>query len=380
MQTVADLPVEGRRVLVRADLNVPLRDGTVASDARIRASLPTIRLLLDHGASQVVVCSHLGRPKGQVKPELSLAPVAARLSELLGEPVGFGNGADARVRLLENLRFDPREEQNDPGMAAELASNADVYVDDAFGAAHRAHASTEAVAHLLPHAAGLLLAAELDAFDKLLDSPEHPFVVVVGGVKVADKIGVIDRFTQLADSVLIGGAMAFTFLAAEGISVGDSKHEDEAGQAVARDAMEEAERRGCELVLPVDVVVADRFDAEAEVQTVGVDDIPDGWMGLDIGPQTAGLYAERLADARTIFWNGPMGVFEMAPFAAGTLAVAKAVAASAGTSVVGGGDSLAAIDAAGVAGQITHVSTGGGAALELVEGRTLPGVAALEDA
>jgi phosphoglycerate kinase len=380
MRTVADLPVEGRRVLVRADLNVPLRDGKVASDARIRASLPTIRLLLEHGASQVVVCSHLGRPKGQVKPELSLAPVAARLSELLGEPVGFGNGADARVRLLENLRFDPREEQNDPAMAAELAANADVYVDDAFGAAHRAHASTEAVAHLLPHAVGLLLAAELDAFDKLLDSPEHPFVVVVGGVKVADKIGVIDRFTQLADSVLIGGAMAFTFLAAEGISVGDSKHEDEAGQAVAREAMEEAERRGCELVLPVDVVVADRFDAEAEVQTVGVDDIPDGWMGLDIGPQTAGLYADRLSDARTIFWNGPMGVFEMAPFAAGTLAVARAVAESAGTSVVGGGDSLAAIDAAGVAGQITHVSTGGGAALELVEGRTLPGVAALEDA
>jgi phosphoglycerate kinase len=380
MRTVADLPVEGRRVLVRADLNVPLRDGRVASDARIRASLPTIRLLLDRGAAQVVVCSHLGRPKGQVKPELSLAPVAARLSELLGEPVGFGNGADARVRLLENLRFDPREEQNDPGLAAELASNADVYVDDAFGAAHRAHASTEAVAHLLPHAAGLLLASELDAFHKLLESPEPPFVVVVGGVKVADKIGVIDRVTQIADSVLIGGAMAFTFLAAEGISVGDSKHEDEAGQAVARDAMEEAERRGCELVLPVDVVVADRFDAEAEVQTVGVDDIPDGWMGLDIGPQTAGLYAERLVDARTIFWNGPMGVFEMAPFAAGTLAVARAVAESAGTSVVGGGDSLAAIDAAGVAGQITHVSTGGGAALELVEGRTLPGVAALEDA
>jgi phosphoglycerate kinase len=380
MRTVADLPVEGRRVLVRADLNVPLRDGQVASDARIRASIPTIKLLLQHGASQVVVCSHLGRPKGQVKPELSLAPVASRLSELLGEPVGFGNGRDARVRLLENLRFDPREEQNDPGMAAELAAKADVYVDDAFGAAHRAHASTEAVAHLLPHAAGLLLAAELDAFHKLLESPQHPFVVVVGGVKVADKIGVIDRFTQLADSVLIGGAMAFTFLAAEGTSVGDSKHEDEAGQAVARDAMEEAERRGCELLLPVDVVVADRFDAGADVQTVGVDEIPDGWMGLDIGPQTAGLYAERLADARTIFWNGPMGVFEMEPFAAGTLAVARAVAASSGTSVVGGGDSLAAVNAAGVADQITHVSTGGGAALELVEGRTLPGVAALEDA
>ncbi|MGN6380426.1 MAG: phosphoglycerate kinase [Gaiellales bacterium] len=379
MRTVADLPVEGRRVLVRADLNVPLRDGKLASDARIRASLPTIKLLLERGASQVVVCSHLGRPKGQVNPDLSLAPVAARLQELLGEPVGFGNGADARVRLLENLRFDPREEKNDPAMAAELAEQADVYVDDAFGAAHRAHASTEAVAHLLPHAAGLLLAAELDAFHKLLEAPEHPFVVVVGGVKVADKIGVIDRFTQLADSVLIGGAMAFTFLAAQGVQVGDSKHEDDEGQAVARKAMDEAEQRGCELLLPVDVVVADRFDATASVQTVGVDTIPDDWMGLDIGPQTAKLYAERLAAARTIFWNGPMGVFEMEPFAAGTLAVARAVAASPATSVVGGGDSLAAVNAAGVVDQITHVSTGGGAALELVEGRTLPGVAALEE-
>jgi phosphoglycerate kinase len=379
MRTVADLPVEGRRVLVRADLNVPLRDGQVASDARIRASLPTIKLLLDRGASQVVVCSHLGRPKGQVKPELSLAPVAAKLSELLGEPVGFNNGSGSRVRLLENLRFDPREEKNDPAMAAELAAQADLYVDDAFGAAHRAHASTEAVAHLLPSAAGLLLASELDAFGKLLDAPEHPFVVAVGGAKVADKIGVIDRFTQIADTVLIGGAMAFTFLAAEGVAVGDSKHEDADGQASARTAMQEAEQRGCELLLPVDVVVADRFDADAAVQTVGVDAIPDGWMGLDIGPQTAELFAKRLAAARTIFWNGPMGVFEMKPFAAGTLAVARAVADSPATSVVGGGDSLAAVAQAGVADRITHVSTGGGAALELVEGRTLPGVAALED-
>ena len=378
MRTVADLPVEGRRVLVRADLNVPLRDGQVASDARIRASLPTIRLLLDRGASQVVVCSHLGRPKGQVKPELSLAPVASRLSELLGEPVAFNNGSQARVRLLENLRFDPREERNDPEMAAELAAQADLYVDDAFGAAHRAHASTEAVAHLLPSAAGLLLAAELDAFGKLLDAPRHPFVVVIGGAKVSDKIGVIDRFTQLADTLLIGGAMAFTFLAAEGVPVGESMHEDEDGQAAARRAMQDAEGRGCDLVLPVDVVVADRFAQDAAVQTVGVDAIPDGWMGLDIGPRTAELFAGRLRAARTIFWNGPMGVFEMAPFAAGTLAVARAVAESPATSVVGGGDSLAAVAKAGVADQITHVSTGGGAALELVEGRTLPGVAALE--
>jgi phosphoglycerate kinase len=379
MRTVADLPVEGRRVLVRADLNVPLRDGAVADDARIRASLPTIRLLLERGAAQVILCSHLGRPKGQVKPELSLAPVAARLSELLGEPVAFGDDADGRVRLLENLRFDPREEANDPGLAAELAADADVYVNDAFGTVHRAHASTEAVAHLLPSAAGLLLAAELEAFDRLLEHPEHPFVVVIGGVKVADKIGVLDRFAQLADAILVGGAMAFTFLAAQGVAVGASRHEDAEGQEAARRAMAEAERHGCELLLPVDVVVADRFDAAAAVRTVDAGAIPDGWMGLDIGPRTTERYAERLAAARTVFWNGPMGVFEMAPFARGTLAVAEAVAASPATSVVGGGDSVRAVNEAGVADRISHVSTGGGAALELVEGRELPGVTALEE-
>jgi phosphoglycerate kinase len=379
MRTVADLPVEGRRVLVRADLNVPLRDGAVADDARIRASLPTTRLLLEHGAAQVILCSHLGRPKGQVKPELSLAPVAARLSELLGEPVAFGDDADGRVRLLENLRFDPREEANDPALAAELAAKADVYVNDAFGTVHRAHASTEAVAHLLPSAAGLLLAAELEAFDRLLEHPDHPFVVVIGGVKVADKIGVLDRFAELADAILIGGAMAFTFLAAQGVSVGESRHEDADGQETARRALAEAERRRCELLLPVDVVVADRFDAGAAVQTVDAGAIPAGWMGLDIGPRTTELYAERLAAARTVFWNGPMGVFEMPPFARGTLAVAEAVAASPATSVVGGGDSVRAVNQAGVADRISHVSTGGGAALELVEGRELPGVAALEE-
>ena len=379
MRTVADLPVEGRRVLVRADLNVPLRDGAVADDARIRASLPTIRLLLERGAAEVIVCSHLGRPKGQAKPELSLAPVAARLSELLGEPVAFGDDAEGRVRLLENLRFDPREEQNDPELARELAARADVYVNDAFGTVHRAHASTEAVARLLPSAAGLLLAAELDAFATLLDHPEHPFVVVIGGVKVADKIGVLDTFTRLADSILVGGAMAFTFLAAQGTAVGESRHEDEEGQATARRALADAQARGCELLLPVDVVVADRFDADAAVQTVAAEAIPDGWMGLDIGPRTADLYAGRLAGARTIFWNGPMGVFEMAPFARGTLAIAEAVAGSPATSVVGGGDSVRAVNQAGVADRISHVSTGGGAALELVEGRRLPGVAALEE-
>jgi phosphoglycerate kinase len=377
VRTVRDLPVEGRRVLVRADLNVPLDGGRITDDTRIRASLPTIRYLREHGA-EVIVCSHLGRPKGEVRPELSLRPVAERLGELLGEPVAFGD-EEGPVRLLENLRFDPREEKNDPELAAELAARADLFVSDAFGTVHRAHASTAGVAHLLPSAAGLLLAAELEAFGRILEHPEHPFAVVLGGAKVADKIGVITRFTGLADSILIGGAMAFTFLVARGIGVGASRHEDAAGQEVARQAMAEAGERGCELVLPSDVVVAERAEADAPTQVVSADAIPDGWMGLDIGPATAAEYSRRLGEARTIFWNGPMGVFELEPFAAGTLAVANAVAGSGAVSVVGGGDSVAAVNRAGVADRITHVSTGGGAALELVEGRTLPGVAALEE-
>jgi phosphoglycerate kinase len=376
VKTVRDLPVEGRRVLVRADLNVPLDAGRITDDTRIRASLPTIRYLREHGAD-VVVCSHLGRPKGEVRPELSLRPVAERLSELLGEPVAF-DADEGPVRLLENLRFDPREEKNDPALAAELAALADVFVSDAFGTVHRAHASTVGVARLLPSAAGLLLAAELEAFARVLDHPEHPFAVVLGGAKVADKIGVIQRFTGVADSILIGGAMAFTFFAARGVGVGASKHEDADGQQVARRAMAEAEERGCELILPSDVVIADRVEADAETQVVPADAISEGWMGLDIGPATAADYGRRLAEARTIFWNGPMGVFELEPFAAGTLAVANAVAASGAVSVVGGGDSVAAVNRAGVAAAITHVSTGGGAALELVEGRTLPGVEALD--
>jgi phosphoglycerate kinase len=376
VKTVRDLPVEGKRVLVRADLNVPLDGTTITDDSRIRAAMPTIRYLRERSAN-VVACSHLGRPKGEVRPELSLRPVADRMAELLGERVAFDQ-EQGPLRLLENLRFDPRETKNDPAMAAELAALADFYVNDAFGAAHRAHASTEAVAHLLPCAAGLLLEAELNAFHRLLDAPAQPFVVVLGGVKVADKIGVIDRLTQIADAILIGGAMAFTFLAAQGLDVGESRHEDEAGQETARRAVADAAERGCRLVLPADVVVADRFAADAEVRTVMVDAIPAGWMGLDIGPETVSSYARRLADARTIFWNGPMGVFELEPFARGTVAVAEAVAASEAVSVVGGGDSVAAVNVAGVADRITHVSTGGGAALELVEGRTLPGVAALE--
>jgi phosphoglycerate kinase len=376
VRSVRDLDVAGKRVLVRADLNVPLDGGRVADDTRIRAAMPTVELLLERGA-RVILCSHLGRPRGERKPELSLRPVADRVSELLGREVAFGD-EQGPLRMLENLRFDPREELNDPSLAAELASEADLYVNDAFGADHRAHASTEGVAHLLPSAAGLLLEAELKAFASLLDRPQHPFVVVIGGVKVADKIGVIDRFTQLADSILIGGAMAFTFLASAGISIGSSRQEDEQGRQTARQAVADADLRGCELLLPVDVVVADRFAADAATRVVAVDKIPDGWMGLDIGPETTELFAGRLASAQTVFWNGPMGVFELEPFAHGTLAVARAVAASDATSVVGGGDSVAAVNVAGVADQITHVSTGGGAALELLEGKPLPGVAALE--
>jgi phosphoglycerate kinase len=378
MRTVRDLDAAGKRVLVRADLNVPLDGGVIADDTRIRKAMPTVELLLDRGAT-VTLCSHLGRPKGQPDPALSLRPVADRIAELLGRPVAFGD-EQGDLRLLENLRFDPREEANDPSFARELADDNDEYVDDAFGAAHRAHASTEGVAHLLPASAGLLLAAELDAFHRILDEPDHPFVVVIGGVKVADKIGVIDRFTELADTILIGGAMAFTFFAARGVGVGASRHEDADGQEIARRAIADAAARGCELVLPVDVIVADRFAADADYRTVDADAIPDGWMGLDVGPRTVQLYAQRLGAAKTIFWNGPMGVFELEPFAGGTIGIADAVADSGAVSVVGGGDSVAAVNRAGVAERITHVSTGGGAALELVEGHELPGVAALEKA
>jgi len=379
MRTVRDLDAAGKRVLVRADLNVPLDGGVIADDTRIRRAMPTVELLLDRGAAKVTLCSHLGRPKGRPDPALSLRPVADRIAELLSRPVAFGD-EDGDLRLLENLRFDPREEANDPGFARELADDNDEYVNDAFGAAHRAHASTEGVAHLLPAWAGLLLAAELDAFHRILDEPEHPFVVVIGGVKVADKIGVIDRFTELADTILIGGAMAFTFFAARGLGVGASRHEDADGQEIARRAMADAAERGCELVLPVDVIVADRFALDADYRTVDADAIPDDWMGLDVGPRTVQLYAQRLGAAKTIFWNGPMGVFELEPFAGGTIGIADAVADSGAVSVVGGGDSVAAVNRAGVAERITHVSTGGGAALELVEGHELPGVAALEKA
>ncbi len=383
--------VRGRRVLVRVDLNVPLDGGIVGDDTRIRAALPTIEHLRARGA-RVILMSHLGRPKGTRNPVFSLAPVAVRVGELLGAPVAFVDDcvgpvaeaavaalADGDVLLLENLRFHPEEEADDAAFAASLAALGDVYVNDAFGAAHRAHASTEGVAHLLPAALGLLMEREVSVLSALLDAPEKPFVAIVGGVKVADKIAVLDKLVEVADTVLIGGAMAFTFVVAAGGEVGSSLHEDADGQEIARQAVAKAATTGCTLLLPTDVIAADAFSAEAATQVAPADAIPAGWMGLDIGPDTSARYAAQIRSARTVLWNGPMGAFEMAPYAAGTRAVAEAVAECPGTTVVGGGDSVAAITQFGFADRVTHVSTGGGASLELLEGRVLPGVAAIPE-
>jgi phosphoglycerate kinase len=383
--------VRGRRVLVRVDLNVPISDGVVGDDTRIRAALPTIERLRSGGA-RVILMSHLGRPKGERKPEYSLAPVAGRLAELLDAPVAFASDcvgpeaaaavadvADGDVLLLENLRYHAAEEANDAAFSAQLAELADLYVNDAFGAAHRAHSSTEGVAHLVPAHAGLLMEREVSVLTSLLEAPEHPFVAIVGGVKVADKIAVLEKLVEVADTVLIGGAMAFTFVVAEGGAVGSSLHEDADGQAIAVRAKAKAADTGCELLLPSDVIAADAFSADAATQITPADGVPVGWMGLDVGPETVALYADRIRSAKTVLWNGPMGAFEMAPFAEGTRAVAQAVAECDGTTVVGGGDSVAAITQFGFADRVTHVSTGGGASLELLEGRVLPGVAAIPE-
>jgi phosphoglycerate kinase len=339
-RSVEDADVAGKRALVRVDFNVPLQEGRVADDTRITAAVPTIQLLLDRGASEVVLMSHLGRPKGP-EPALSLKPVEERLRELL---------PDGRIRLLENTRFDRRETANDPAYARELAANGDLFVNDAFGSVHRAHASTEGVAHLLPAYAGLLLLRELAELGALLEGPERPFVAVLGGAKVADKIGVLTSLGERADTVLVGGKMA-----------------------------EEIER-GAAYELPEDVVAAAAFEAEAEARVVPWDDVPDGWLGLDIGPATREGYAARIAEARTVFWNGPMGVFEWPRFAEGTRAVAEAVAAADAHTVVGGGDSVRAVEELGIAQQIDWISTGGGASLELLEGKELPGVVAIPEA
>jgi phosphoglycerate kinase len=380
--------LEGKRVLVRVDFNVPLDDGKVADDTRIRAAVPTIEELRARGAALVLV-SHLGRPKDR-EPELSLKPVAARLGELIDQhvtlaPEAVGDQAaklaagldDGDVMLLENIRYEPGETKNDPELARRLASLADAYVDDAFGAAHRAHASTEGVAHLLPdHAAGLLLEREVETLSGLLSNPTRPLVAVLGGAKVSDKIGVIDSFLTAADTILIGGAMCFPFLAAQGHSVGNSLCADE-DVGLARRAIDAASDARATLALPSDLVLAERFDADAEPQPLDGVDVPDGLMGLDIGPRTADAFSDLIVAAGTVFWNGPMGAFELEPFSAGTRAVARAVAAAPGVTVVGGGDSVAALQRYGLADEVTHLSTGGGAALELIEGRELPGVEAL---
>jgi phosphoglycerate kinase len=380
----------GQRVLVRADLNVPLEDGRITDDARIAASVPTLRELLNRGAA-VGVCSHLGRPKGRPDPDLSLEPCAVRLSRLLGSRVDLlsdcvGPEVASRIEslrpgeivMLENLRFHAEEEANDSVFAAALATGFTAYVNDAFGAAHRAHASTEAVAHLLPSAAGLLMAREVDVIGGLLERPRHPFVAVLGGSKVSDKLPLIQALLERCDRVLVGGAMCFTFLAASGDPVGTSLHEGPDAQQMARDLLENAVRLNCMLQLPSDILVADRFAADAALQVVASDGIPDGWMGVDIGPRTAAAYREVILDAGTVFWNGPMGAFETPAFADGTHAVADAMVDSSGITVVGGGDSGAAVAQFGLADKFTHVSTGGGAALEMMEGRVLPGVAALQ--
>jgi phosphoglycerate kinase len=385
-----DLDVAGRRVFVRVDFNVPIEDGRITDDTRIQASLPTIRHLIDRGAT-IVLASHLGRPRGRPSPDYSLRPVADRLSELLGRPVRFAGdcvGDTAReaveaagpggVVLLENLRFHAEEEKNDSAFARALASLADVYVNDAFGSAHRAHASTEAIVHHVKEsAAGLLMAKEVEYLGRVLEQPERPFVAVLGGAKVSDKLEVIENLISKVDALLIGGAMAYTFLKARGVHVGRSLVETELLDT-ARDVEARAKARGLRLELPVDHVVAPALAADAPAETLDVGDEAIGdRMGLDIGPKTIATYRDVIGGAKTVVWNGPMGVFEIESFAAGTIAVAKAVAEVHGVTVIGGGDSIAAVAKAGVTDRITHISTGGGASLEFLGGRTLPGVAAL---
>ncbi|HSK26961.1 MAG TPA: phosphoglycerate kinase [Jiangellales bacterium] len=396
MKSIEDLgDLRGRRVLVRSDLNVPLDGETITDDGRVRASVPTIQALRDQGA-RVVVCAHLGRPKGAPDPRYSLAPVARRLGELLGTDVKLASdtvGEDARAKvaaladgevvLLENLRFNAGEASKDAAergaFADQLAELADAYVSDGFGVVHREQASVTDVATRLPHAAGRLVLAEVSAFDKVLRDPERPYVVVLGGSKVSDKLGVIDNLLGKVDRLLVGGGMCFTFLKAQGHEVGGSLLEVDQVDTV-RGLLEQAASAGVELVLPVDVVVAADVSAEAETSVVEADAIPADQKGLDIGPRSVALFRDRLADARTVVWNGPMGVFELAPFAEGTRQVAEAVAAVDGTSVVGGGDSAAAVRVLGLdEAAFTHISTGGGASLELLEGKTLPGLAVLED-
>ena len=390
IKTIDQLDAKGKRVLVRVDFNVPVKDGVVTDDTRIRAALPTIKKLVDDGA-KVILMSHRGRPSGTgFEEEFSLRPAALRLAEVLGKPVAFASdiaGEDALAKaaalrdgdvlIVENLRFDKREKKNDPDFCAELARLGDVYVNDAFGTAHRAHASTAGVAALLPAFAGYLMEKEVSTLTGMLDDPKRPFCAILGGSKVSDKIQVIDALMDKCDTLIIGGGMCFTFLLAQGYSVGTSLKEEDwverAGEMIAK-----AEEKGVKLLLPVDVVCADKFAEDANTKTVAVDAIPDDMMGLDIGPETVKLYAAAIAEAKTVFWNGPMGVFEMDAFAVGTRDVAQAVADNAeADTIIGGGDSVAAVNKFDLGSRMTFISTGGGASMELVEGKDLPGVVAL---
>ena len=389
-RSLTDLDLSGKRAFIRVDFNVPIKGGTITDDTRIRASLPTIRLALDKGAT-VILASHLGRPKGKPNPEYSLRPVAARLSELIGRPVEFAEdcvGEQAKraiekagggVVLLENLRFHAEEEKNDPGFAGQLAELADVYINDAFGSAHRAHASTEGIVrHVKQAAAGLLMAKEVEYLGRVLEHPDRPFVAILGGAKVSDKLEVIENLIPRVDVLLIGGAMAYTFFKARGLAVGKSLVEDELLES-ARDIERRAGEKRLRLELPTDHVVAPRLEAGAPAEVLAVGDAAIGdRMGLDIGPKTVQSYQEIIRSAKTVIWNGPMGVFEIDQFATGTIEVAKAVAAVQGTTVIGGGDSIAAVAKAGVSDRIDHISTGGGASLEFLGGRKLPGVEALK--
>lgn len=387
-KTVRDVELTGKRVLVRVDFNVPLSEGKVSDDTRIRAAIPTLRYILDQKPRAVILMSHLGRPKDAPDPAYSLKPVVPVLSDLLGVPVAFAEDClgekpqaalaalpNGGVLIVENTRFYKGESKNDPAMAEQLAKLGDVYVNDAFGSAHRAHASTEGVTRFLPAVAGFLLEKEIEYLSSTIANPERPFVAIMGGAKISDKIGVIKNLLTRADAILIGGGMANTFMKAQGLAVADSLVEDDSLE-IARALFEEA---GGKIHLPVDMVVANQFAADAESKTLKVQDVPDGWRILDIGPETVKAFRAIIATARTVVWNGPMGVFEFPKFAEGTFGVAKAVADSAAVSVIGGGESVAAIQQSGLADKITHISTGGGASLEMLEGLELPGVAALLD-
>ena len=392
-KTVKDVDVKGKKVLLRCDFNVPMAkdgSGVITDDKRIRAALPTIQYLLDQGAA-VIACSHMGKPKGEVKPELSLKPVAVRLGELLGKEIVMAAdvvGPDAQAKaaalqpgqvlLLENTRFEKGETKNDPELAKAMASMAEVYVSDAFGAVHRAHASTAGVADYLPAVSGFLIQKELDFIGGALANPKRPLVAILGGSKVSSKIGVINNLLEIADTIIIGGGMAYTFSAAQGGKVGGSLLEED-WKDYSLEMIQKAKDKGVKLLLPVDTVIADAFAPDANSQVVKAGEIPDGWQGLDIGPETVKLYCDAVADAGTVIWNGPMGVFEFEKFAAGTKAVAEALSKTSAITIIGGGDSAAAVQQLGYADKMTHISTGGGASLEFMEGKELPGVACLLD-